>query len=714
MRLPKNVASIALIVCALGLAAYVVLVDKDHVSDTERAARPKNVFPAFRRDEMSRVEITTDKEKLVFERALADDAGDRDWTMTSPRAEKVEPDAVDRLMGALEFATFVRKVDANSPGMQPVRAHGSITMGKLVLEFSLGQPAPSPEGASYFSVRGEGSWVVSKELVTELLKGSDGYRSRSIVPYLSVDLSQLDVQSATQHWTIDRRDETSFVFADTKLRASRERLDRVWLAFADMRADSFLESVDDARPAYTIRMVHKDPSKPPGEIAVLGPCPTTLDDVIVVRRSPSRVIACVPKVVLDGLSIKRETLVDDRLFSTRPDEVEELSIETVPAKTRVELARKANGWHLRSPVDRDLSTDEVDVTNGLVSAIAHGVGAEVASAKGCTVTSRVTLVRTESHAAETIEVGPCENKRVAAVRVFDGARLFLASDLARKLVPRVTALEGPNVLSTPIDTRDVVSLSLRCGTDQDLSHPGPTWLLDAPRGFSPDQAGAVDLLDAVIHARVDAWVADEDDPSFGLSNSPCKVTVGVHTGAGTRNVTLSLGREGEGGVYGRAEDNRSGTVVRTPVFVASRALRETLARILIDRSALGLDASRAESIRITAADNTLALEQSGSILALLDGGSPPHLAEVERALAALRADQVVHLGPALADEQFAKPSLVISARVSSDGGTRDVRITFGRATLRANENMFFARIDGVDATFAVASDRLTPLIDALR
>lgn len=713
MRLRKHAASIALIACAIGLGVYVLVVDKDHVSDSERASRPKNVFPAFRRDELSRVEISTDKEKLVFERKAADDAGERDWRMTSPRDDLAEPDAIDRLLGALEFATYVRKVDDGS-GMQPSRAKGSITMGKLVLEFTLGQPAPSPEGASYFSVAGEGTWVVGKEVTTELLKGADAYRSRSIVPYLSIDLARLEVTGEPDGWAIDRKDDVAFVFGDTKLRASREKLDRVWLAFADMRADSFLDSADDAHPAFTIRMVHKDASKPPAELAVLGACPTVPNDVIVVRRAPSRVIACVPKVVLDGLGTKRADLLDARLFSARADEVEEVTLESIPAGTRVELARKGSGWHLRSPADRELAGDEVEVTNALVSAIAHGTGSGVSADKGCAPRSRVTLVRTETHVSESIEVGICDDKRVTAVRALDGGRLFVPPELARKLVPRVSALEGRNVFSTAIDTRDVVSLKLRCGTPQDLSHPGPGWLLDAPSGFAPDQAGAVDALDAIIHARADAWVADEDEPAFGLAASTCTATLGVRVASATRDVTLVLGAEGEGGVYGRARDSRSGSPVQGPVFVAPRALRDALSKILIDRSGIGVDPARADSVRLTVGDRTLSLARAGSDFAPTDGGAFARAPELTRALTTLRADEVVHLGAALPDEGFASPSLVLDSKSTADGGTRATHVTFGRATVRANQNMYFARIAGVDATFAVAQDRVTPLIDAVR
>lgn len=699
----KNAGSIAVIAFALGLGAYVWWVEKDHVSDVERASRPKNVFPAFRRNELSRVEISTDQDKLVFERQSADDAGDHDWRMTSPRDEKVEPDALDRLLGALEFASFVRKVD-DGQGMQPARAHGSVTMGKLVLAFTVGQVAPAPEGASYFSVAGEGTFVVGKDVVTELLKGSNAYRSKSIVPYLSIDLSRLEIAGPAEKWAIERKDDVAFVFDDTKLRASREKLDRVWLAFADMRADSFLESFDDTHPAFTIRMVHKDATRPPAELAVLGPCPGTPNDVVVVRRAPSRVIACVPKVVLDGLGTPRAQIIDDRLFVARPDEVEEITLETVPPAVRVELARKGSGWHERSPVDRDLAGDEVDVTNALVSAIARGVGADAAIDKGCAVRSRVTLVRTETHVAETVDVGVCEDKRVSVVRGLDGGRLFVANDLARKLAPRAGALLGRELIATPIDVKDVSSMSLRCGVDQDLSRTSASWSLDAPKGFPVDQAGAVDLLDTLVHARADAWVSDEDDPAFGIAASRCSIKLVV----GGREVTVAVGKEGEGGVYGRVQDARA--AAPSPVFVAPRALATALGKILIDRSVLLVD--HPESVRLTAGARAVELTRHGaSDLAFADGGAA---FDVDRTLGGLRADQVVHLGAPLANEGFASPSLSIEARVTLDGGARTRKITLGRATVRDNQNMYFARVDGIDATYAVSQDRVVALFDLVR
>jgi hypothetical protein len=78
---------------------------------------------------------------------------------------------------------------------------------------------------------------------------------------------------------------------------------------------------------------------------------------------------------------------------------------------------------------------------------------------------------------------------------------------------------------------------------------------------------------------------------------------------------------------------------------------------------------------------------------------------ITSALDALRADDVVRVGPPTPDEGFGQPSLDIRA------GTTHIR--FGRDGLRKNQAIVFARIDGVDATFAVARERVDPIRGAL-
>jgi hypothetical protein len=86
---------------------------------------------------------------------------------------------------------------------------------------------------------------------------------------------------------------------------------------------------------------------------------------------------------------------------------------------------------------------------------------------------------------------------------------------------------------------------------------------------------------------------------------------------------------------------------------------------------------------------------------------------VGTALDALRADEALHLGPARPDEGFGAPTLAIEVTFLPDAGSRERRIRIGQPTMVRKERMFFARLDGVDVTYAIARDRISPLLDAL-
>jgi hypothetical protein len=79
----------------------------------------------------------------------------------------------------------------------------------------------------------------------------------------------------------------------------------------------------------------------------------------------------------------------------------------------------------------------------------------------------------------------------------------------------------------------------------------------------------------------------------------------------------------------------------------------------------------------------------------------------------MRADEVVHLGAPRRDEGFLHPSLDVRVEIAGEAGTKEVHFVIGESALILKERMFYARLDGVDATFAIARDRIAPLLDAL-
>jgi hypothetical protein len=74
---------------------------------------------------------------------------------------------------------------------------------------------------------------------------------------------------------------------------------------------------------------------------------------------------------------------------------------------------------------------------------------------------------------------------------------------------------------------------------------------------------------------------------------------------------------------------------------------------------------------------------------------------------------VVHLGPPKPDEGFATPTLDVRVKLAVDGGPHEVHFMLGDTALLNRERMVYARVEGVDATYAVARERVGPIIEGL-
>src|SRR5439155_23285691 len=105
--------------------------------------------------------------------------------------ERADSHAVDGLLGAFEFGTRIRTAPDDSLGK--VRVRGTMTMGRVTYSFSLGDAAPVPAGAAYLKLEGEGTVVASADLVKALLDDASTYRSRTVVPYLSIELAKMTI-----------------------------------------------------------------------------------------------------------------------------------------------------------------------------------------------------------------------------------------------------------------------------------------------------------------------------------------------------------------------------------------------------------------------------------------------------------------------------------------------------------------------------------------
>lgn len=673
----RYATTVVLLFVAVALGVW-LWIDRDRVTTGEKGRRENNVFTAWRREELSRVEIVHDGETIVLVRdAKADSA----WRMTSPLEERVDQAAAERLLTTMEFATVVRKVgdDTAGLGFEAPRAAGSVTMGPLAFRFVLGAASPRPEGSSYLRIDEGAPFVASRELTDALLARADTYRDRTVVPYLSLDLSRFEIKHAGGGFAVERSDDRSFKVVGKGVFASRAALDKVWGALAEMRAEAFPKDVDadrlTANPRLTIAMSAKDPGKPPGELVVGDPCPGQPNDVVVLRKAPSRVAACAPKGAIEALlAVTPDALVDRKPFAFRHDEIEELRLERIDpadagaAPRAIEVARRGTGFHLREPADRELTAEEAEAVGDLLSRIEQASADDVRAGGGPFSAIARARVRAGER-EETIEIGTTVVRRLR-----DDARLTVAPAIVRLLVPRATTTKPRTLLS---DTRRVSRVVLRgCSTSQELVDDGSGLRLVVPAGYETD-GSITQLVDGIVrNGRVLAWIADADDGSFGFSPEGCRVVLAFADG--NAPVTVRFGAEGDGGVYGTIDG-------RPEVFVAPAALHELAKRIYVSHASLRVEPDAIESVNVTVR------------------GKPVVHPRQRDAAGALYADHVVSLGAAEVG-----PTDVEITIARAEGG-RPKRVVCSAITTTATGSWRRCATPDVKAVFDVRAS----LVDAL-
>lgn len=727
MAARQNITNLILIAGALGAAVF-VLATREKTTTDDQKAREHNLVQVFRPDALTEIVVERDGVKFRLFRGTADaDAGPdvRAWKIEQDgKVDTADAFAVDRATGNLDHAYYERLIkpeEVNRPqfGLDAPRLKATMVMGSLRTTFALGGPALRPDNAIY--VDDNGAVKVTKKSGVDFVDvAPEGFRSRTIVPYLSTDLRQMRLAHEGHDVTLEKLAGLSWKLASGDLagtRVERFALDRILNTFADLKADHFLSEADarqaqQGAPTVRVTMVHADAGKPSGEFTVGGPCPGHPDEVVVVRTAPKPLFACSGKGNVEALARSAEQLGDPRVFSLREDEIEEATLEQGDKK--LEIARKGNNWRQRLPVEADVAAEQA---KALVKALGTTRGDRLTrqAPAGFEPAAKVTIhgprENEEARPPETVELGkPAPDGSVLVRRQQDGALVRLDRDQARPFFPRTTALRSTRLIEHSIDRARKIRVYEGANLLQSLERKAEgNWALAAPRGYAVDIGVVSDLAENLLHLSADQWVADRDDGSFGLEKPRLRAELEIDEGgdAGAKSYRLALGEVGPSGSYGRLEGVDG-------VFIVPRSLETTLTSLAIDLSVFMLNVDDIDRVTFKRPEGTLALQGKSGALRPLDGAPelpPSRLEAIKSAVSEMRAQSVVHLGGPRKEEGLDRPALEITVKRRSDG--KELKLTFGASDVLRNASVHYARADGVDATYAIAAARVRALLAQL-
>lgn len=711
-QLIVNGAILALALGTLGL----VWATLDAPGTDQIEARSAKLLASFTREAVSRVVLTRGQDRLELVRA-----GD-DFRIVSPWQERADIASVASLLGALEQAAPVRPADVPREQAGLTRPRLSIALqskqGRQTL--LLGGPAPAPAGAHYAEVNAEGSaprlYTVNARLLTDLDQPFSKFRETRYVEYAASDLRliQLSHAGVTLQITQDLAGERWFELYARKELAAREAVDAVLTALARLSTEQFLDPAS-ARAALStdvvqVRLEPHDPALPPVELKLGGACPGAPSLIVVLREGqggPGKA-GCLAREIGQALRVVPDELRLKTPCFARMDEVEELSLRIGTAK--LELARKDTGFRLRAP-----NTGEValDAGNQRITEIVRAVATRVESpelsrlglapASG-ELTVQAAGVKDRARQVERVLVGaPLADGSLFLQRERDKVVLRLDAEAARAFRVDASLLRPLEVLSFSPSELGSLSIHTQGRTERVSRSREGLYQLESPAGFSHDASLVADVVQTLGTLRAERWVADTDDGSFGLSKPQARVTLELlalaQGPAGRRELTL--GGPSLGGVFAKLDSDPG-------VFILARSAGMALTGSLVDRSLSPANLAALTQLELASGSRRLRLQRRDASWQSDGPLSPARVLALVEALSSLKAAFLVHFGAALPNEGLTEPSLQVTF-TGDKGEVRRLRI--GRRDTLQGTSVFYARLDGVDATFAVAQGSLSGLQD---
>jgi hypothetical protein len=719
MKLERSLVINGIVVAAaLGSVAAIVLT-RGATTTEEQSARSNNLCAEFPRDTLKSLTIQNGDRKFTVERKQTIDAGVPEFVLKGEGPADAE--AVESLLRALEVASFVRRFDENGVdrkafGLDAPRASLHVEFGASELEIRVGKAAAS-SGESYVAtrsrVRGENVGLVKDSTLKDLFPSADDLRPKTLLPLAVSELTELSFKDAGHDVHVHRSRGPSFVDRGGQ-RVQRDAIERLGYELFALKAERFL-SLEEANAALAAggsldaTFTRKDGVAFAARLGAT--CPSDKELSVFVRQKPTPLAACIAGGTRQLFWNAAQNLTNLDTFDLHVDEVETVRIERSGKK--LELVRGERGFALRAPTSADVSLDAGNQRiRALITQGERAIEPDLAALgltlpAGKVVLHSTSLQQTPSF-DEVLDLGrPRADGRLPVRRAEDGVVLLLDRDAARAFQVDSTLLRSSELFDFGLS--DFVELDVTWGREHEQLRRTPAGAFELVTPAAPHDATlSLELVQALGTLSVSRWVSDEDDGSFGFSTPRVRAELSLTTAdAGARHFTLLIGNDTAGGAYAKLAEQPG-------VFVLERDLISRLTTLLLTRAPFSSDSNTLERVELVHRGVKRTLARSGAELRVVDGPTLPAdvIATITQALGNLRAEAAVHTGPPTPDEGFAKP--LLESKISTRpglGANKSFRIGAGD-TFR-DTPVYYARVDGIDATYAIPKSTLRPLLDAL-
>lgn len=739
------VADLGLLFSAIVLT-FVVQATRTELPDEAREA---HLFPAWHRPDVTRLAYERDGQRFVLERALGETeetSAGPDWRLAAPVEEPAEAHQVATLLGRLEVAKVLRRLEKGAAepaetGLDAPRATLEVDAGARSYRVRLGGPAVGIEPGAYAELVAPDSApelvVVAADTAADLLLELRTFRELRLLRMPASKLSRIDVEGPAERFALERRG-AGWQLANGR-RVERAWIERALLGLETAPKERFIdfalgEKLSKGAPTTRLALAHGGEPTASIELTLGGACDAGEPGSVVLRRSPPAASACLPKRVAEAWNAPAAALEDTRLVFSRFDEIDALEVDAASERLRLSrsdaafelrVTKKSEAPNPREPAREEAQTNRVELETGsrvlerLVRARGRIVPAPEAANRGATPSYRVRVTAALPGEDQTSEekysiwspgAGAPASKTLFVERHDDGAWLEVPRTALTDIAPSATTLRSRSVLEIPQATFRRVEVRTADGV-QRVRRTGPgTFELELPAGFAHDGGLVADLMQTLGNLEAERWVAATDDRSYGFEKPDAVVRLELDPKKHEPELELRIGGRSDDGWFATLGDGRG-------VFVVSESVRSTIHVLLLDRSVLMAEPERVQSLSIKTVDHVFSARRLGEVWVEAAGTEPAPGAALTLldTLATLRVEGAVHVGGPRPGEGFLRPLLALEVEIDelAAPGHKTKRFRIGSGDAWNGISVHYVRVDGLDATYAVARSQVLRLLDAL-
>jgi len=730
--------SVVLAVVAAALLGYILVFERGSITSGEREQRKGNALGEFVRARVAKLEIQRKGVTTVLTRDPEADVEDDAalWHVQAPYHAKADQDAVDTLLGELEWLDGRRKLegitaeDRKRFGFDKPRYRVWFTVGKTRVPVVVGNLSPRGDGVYVSAGKQDSAWVVGKDLVEALDAEPGEYHTKELHDGVFVSTAiRVSLRDAQGEREMRKGDDGLWRFeSGASGLASTPAIASIVEALDGLRTRRFVaQDVKDLarygldRPRLDLRVrtatltgLPKDAKTKPErkestlQLRVGSACVGHAGESYV-AMADAKAVHCAADEDLGKLGKTLIELREARLLPLEEGEVSE--VQVTRGDEKLVLTRTGESWsHALTRSGKPVLSGDTrkdaapDWLKALAAVQAIRFDAQSFAAAPALVAR---FGRGKDKPAFELRVASPGGAELIVHRGDEAATVAFPASAADLLAPEAARFRTLALRSDAGAQLQRVEVRRGAAVER-LQRAGAGMNVETPVQAPADPVVVSELARLLGSLEAVRFVADAPAPSHELGSPAIEVRAELTPAAvkdaktETKRLVLRLGAATEGGRFAELEG--------TPgVFVASSQLADLLSAPLASRTQLATPLERLRAVEIEQGARRVRVERSGERFAAAADANLGSLSAqtIAEAVATLRALRVAGYGAATPDQGLQRPFARI-AIVAQDEAGAEQRYTI--AIGGEVDGGRYARRDDQPITFVLPGAALAALV----